>query len=66
MSRVILLEGYLIELISSSSNSSGPRIQTRPMKNSFCEDEGIYLALSGAKLAENIIEVTSITQHGAS
>jgi len=36
------------------------------MNDSFCEDEGIYLALSGAKLAENIIEVTSITQHGAS
>ena len=31
MSNVILLEGYLIKLISSNSNSSSPRIQTRPV-----------------------------------
>jgi len=31
MSRAILLEGYLLELISSSSNSSSPWIQTRPI-----------------------------------
>ena len=31
MSRTILLEGYLLELISSNSNSSSPWIQTRPI-----------------------------------